>query len=210
MIYLRALLQITFLFLSNVVLDVVGAFILPVAMLWRKKGVSGSDGREIIVLPDWAWLWSNDYDGLLGDKRNWWADNCDSICSLGLFPLIRKRFPSFPVLKNTSFYAMYYWAAFRNPANNMRFVKLWQAPITGSNITFKGQYTVEDKPGMGGWQFVITENGGRKWYGFYWVHEWSVSRAFVVRLGFKVKPSHAGTVEETKGMTTKINFYKAI
>ncbi|MNG23610.1 hypothetical protein D3C84_1082370 [compost metagenome] len=94
--------------------------------------------------------------------------------------------------------------------NNKRRLSLYSAPIVGSKITYTGNYTVEDKPGMGGWQFVTTEQGRKKWYGFYLVHEWSVTRAFVIRLGFKVKPSHAGQDEEPKGMTTKINPFKAI
>lgn len=98
----------------------------------------------------------------------------------------------------------------RNPVNNMRFVKLWQAPVKGSTITYVGDYTVRDHPGEAGWQFVTTENGGKHWYGFYLVHQWSDTRAFVIRLGFKVQPDDAGTDGEPLGMTTKINFYKAI
>lgn len=39
---------------------------------------------------------------------------------------------------------------------------------------------------------------------------WGEARAFVIRLGFKVQPDDAGTDGEPVGMTTKINFYKAI
>ncbi|RTY61337.1 DUF7338 family protein, partial [Pseudomonas veronii] len=60
------------------------------------------------------------------------------------------------------------------------------------------------------WQFVTTENGGKHWYGFYLVHQWSDTRAFVIRLGFKVQPDDAGTDGEPLGMTTKINLYKEI
>ena len=77
-------------------------------------------------------------------------------------------------------------------------------------IGYRGQYTVEDKPGMGGWQFVWAEQEGARWYGFYLVHEWSITRALVVRLGFKVKPSHAGRDEPAKGMTFKVSPWKAI
>lgn len=188
----KALAQWVFLLLSNVVLDLLGLFVVAAAIPFRVDAVSGSDGRPIVNLPKWVWLFGNDYDGLLGDKRGWWAENTPF---------------GWPV---DSFLAMWWWAAIRNPVNNMRFVKLWQAPVVGSTINYKGDYTVEDHPGQAGWQFVIVENGGKRWYGFYWVHQWSGTRAFVVRFGFKVKPSHAGTHEEPKGMTTKINPYKAI
>ncbi|MNH33632.1 hypothetical protein D3C79_941680 [compost metagenome] len=83
--------------------------------------------------------------------------------------------------------------------------------MIGSLITYKGQYVVEDKPGMGGWQFVKTvDQEGKVFYGFYLVHEWSLTRAFVIRFGYKVKPSHAGTIEPAKGFTTKVNLFKAI
>jgi hypothetical protein len=188
----KALAQWVFLLLSNLILDLLGLFVVAAAIPFRVPGVSGSDGRPIVNLPRWVWLFGNDYDGLLGDKRGWWAANTPF---------------GWPV---DSFWAMWWWAAIRNPVNNMRFVKLWQAPVAGSTITYRGDYTVEDSQGQGGWQFVITENGGRHWYGFYLVHQWSAKHALVVRFGFKVKPSHAGTAEEPKGMTTKINPWKAI
>lgn len=188
----KAIAQWVFLLVSNLILDFLGLFVVAAAIPFRVPGVSGSDGRPIVNLTRWVWLFGNDYDGLLGDKRGWWAANTPF---------------GWPV---DSFKAMWWWAAIRNPVNNMRFVKLWQAPVAGSAITYRGDYTVEDSPGQTGWQFVIVENGGRHWYGFYWVRQWNAKHALVVRFGFKVKPSHAGTTEEPKGMTTKINFYKAI
>ena len=188
----RAVFQWVFLFLSNVVLDILGLLVVLVAIPFRVAGKSVSDGRDIVNLPKWAWLFGNDYDGLLGDKRGWWANNTP-----------------FGV-KAESFFAMWVWAAVRNPVNNMRLTSLYSAPIKGSVITYKGSYVVEDKPGMGGWQFVTIENSGKKWYGFYLVHEWNPKKAFVVRLGFKVKPEHNGTSENPKGMTTKISLWKEL
>ena len=188
----KAFAQWGFLLVSNLLLDVLGLFVVAATIPFRVSGVSGSDGRPIVNLPRWVWLFGNDYDGLLGDKRGWWAANTPF---------------GWPV---DSFLAMWWWAAVRNPVNNMRFVKLWQAPVKGSTITYKGDYFVRDKPGSAGWQFVKTENGGKCWYGFYLVHQWSETRAFVIRMGFKVQPDDAGTDGEPKGMTTKINPYKAI
>jgi hypothetical protein len=104
---------------------------------------------------------------------------------------------------------MFTWAALRNPVNNMRLVDMFSAPVVGSTITYKGQAHVRDDKESAGWQFVTTENNGKKWYGFYLVHLWSDTNAFVIRIGFKVEPSDAGSTQR-QGMTTKINFNKAI
>lgn len=191
--YIKAICQFTFLFFSNIVLVLLGFVVVAVAIPFRVKDFSESDGRQIVNLPKWAWLWGNDFDGLLGDKRGWWAENTP-------FKL--------PV---DHYISMYTWAAFRNPANNKRLLSWYQTPVVGSEITYKGNFTVEDKPGMGGWQFVKAVHDGKSSYGFYLVHEWSLTRAFVIRFGYKVKPMHAGnTTELAKGFTTKVNLYKAI
>lgn len=189
--YVRATIQFLWLFLCNVVLDIVGLFVVAAAIPFRVDGKSLSDGRPIKNLPKCVWLFGNDYDGLLGDKRMWWAANTP----FGL-----------PV---DHFIPMYTWAALRNPVNNMRLTNMFSCPVEGSTITYKGDEHVRDHPGEGGMQFVTTENNGKKWYGFYWVHEWSATRAFVVRLGFKTEPKDAGSTER-QGMTTKINPFKSI
>lgn len=189
--YIKAVLQWTFLFWANVILDLLGLVVVAIAIPFRVDGVSVSDGRKISNLPKWAWLFGNDHDGLLGDKRMWWAANTP----FGL-----------PV---DHFISMYTWAAIRNPVNNMRLTNMFSAPVEGSTITYKGDEHVRDHAGEQGWQFVITENNGKKWYGFYLVHLWSDTRAFVIRLGYKVEPSDAGTTKR-QGMTTKINFFKSI
>lgn len=191
--YVKAVAQFAFLFLSNIVLVLLGFVVVAIAIPFRVDGYSESDGRKIVNLPKWAWLWGNDFDGLLGDKRGWWAENTP-----------------FGVAVD-SFLAMYAWAALRNPANNKRLLSWYQTPVVGSEISYKGDFTVEDKPGMGGWQFVKTVHDGHASYGFYFVHEWSLTRAFVIRFGYKVKPMHSGSTDElAKGFTTKVNLYKAI
>ena len=204
------LIQSAFLLISNIVLDLLGLVIVAIALLFVRPAVSKSDGRNIVNLPKWAWLWGNDYDGVEGDKRNWWADNCDKESTLGLFPWLRTKGINVPVIKVNSYWARYWWTAIRNPANNMRFTKLWSAPITGSKITYYGKYDVADKPGRSGWQFVIAENNNKRYYGFYLVHEWTKTHAFVIRFGFKITPDMNNTVSEPKGMVTKINLYKVI
>lgn len=188
----RALVQWAWLIVARIIGIVTGLVMVPVAIPFRVAGLSGSDGRPIVNLPSWAWLWGNDFDGLTGDKRGWWAANTPFGWAAD------------------SFAAMFWWAAIRNPANNMRFLDAFSAPIAGSQIQWRGQYTVEDKPGLDGWQFVWATQGSRRWFGFYLVHCWNERRAFVVRLGFKIKPEHRGKDEPRKGLTFKVNLYKAI
>jgi hypothetical protein len=210
MIYIKAILQWLFLLASNIVLGLVGLFAVLLGLFFLVDGKSLSDGRNIKNLPKWLHIFGNDYDGSLGDKRNWWNDNCDSGVLFGLLPILRKRFSGIPVLTKHSWLSQYWWLAIRNPVNNKRTYPLWQAPVKGSTITHKGDYTVEDKVGRGGWQFVVTEQAGRSWYGFYLVHEWNKTKCAVIRMGFKVKPSHQGTDEDAKGMTTKVSLWKSL
>ena len=188
----RAALQWAWLIVARAAGIITGLVVVAVAIPFRVAGLSGSDGRPILNLPRWAWLWGNDFDGLLGDKRGWWEANTPLGWAVD------------------SFAAMYWWAAIRNPANNMRFLDAFSAPIIGSQIRYRGSYTVEDKPGLDGWHFVWAEQDGKRWFGFYLVRCWNDQRAFVIRLGFKIKPEHEGMNEPRKGLTFKINPYKEI
>jgi hypothetical protein len=191
--YIKAVFQFVFLFFSDVFFDLLGLVMVAIALPFRVESVSVDDGRKIINLPKWAWLWGNDFDGVQGDKRGWWAANTPFGWDVN------------------GYMAMYWWTAIRNPANNMRMLKLYQAPITGSTITYKGDYNVADKPGQGGWQFVkLVSLEGRSYYGFYFVKQWSQTHASVMRFGFKISPDQQGTVDLPKGETTRINPWKAI
>lgn len=187
----KAICQWVFLLACNIVTDLVGLFVVAIAIPFKVDDISKGDGRKIVNLPRWAWLFGNDYDGLLGDKRGWWAENTPF---------------GWPV---DHFVSMYTWAALRNPVNNMRLTNLFSAPVQGSTITFKGKEHIRDDKDSAGWQFVTTENSGKKWFGFYLVYLWSDTRAFVIRLGFKAEPKDAGSTER-QGMTTKVNPWKAI
>jgi hypothetical protein len=191
---IKASLQWSWLILARLLGIITGLVVVAIAIPFRREDISKSDGRRIINLPKWAWLWGNDFDGLLGDKREWWANNTP----FGW--------------KVDSYMAMYWWAAIRNPANNMRFLDMFSAPVSvPARVYWKGDYIVEDKVGMDGWQLVISSDNGKDKYGFYFVKCWNDARAFVVRIGFKIKPSHDESVDEPrKGLTFKINPYKDI
>lgn len=206
----RILLQWAFLLLSNLVLDPLGLLVVAVAIPFRVADKSVSDGRHIENLPRWAWLWGNDFDGLLGDRRYWWDVNADEEILWGLLPLLRKIIPRLPMLHADCYLAMWWWAAIRNPTNNMRRLALYSCPVAECSFTGYGQAEVNDKPGQGGWQFVIGKRGWRRWYGFYWVHQWNDSKAFVVRLGFKINARNYPADTPPIGFTIKVVPNKSI
>lgn len=209
--YIKALIQWCWLIAANIVLDLIGILLMPFLLPFLKRAYSLSDLRPIYTVKGFFRIFGNDFDGSLGDRRKWWDENCDQDSYFGLIPLLRKVFPSLPRLRAYHCLAQYWWMAWRNPVNNMRLYSAWQAPIAGSKITYKGQYLVEDKVGKTGWQFVTTESSkGKKYYGLYIVKPITKTHAFVIRLGFKVKPEHQGSDEAPKGMTTKISFWKEL
>ncbi len=187
-----ALTQWTTIFVLRLILILLGLPIVAAAIPFRHLALSVSDNRPILVLPAWAWLWSNDFDGLTGDKRGWWADNTP----FGL--------------NVNDWFSMWVWAAWRNPVNNLRRVPGLSCPVSECSIAYAGQALVEDRAGQAGWQLVTARRRSSRWYGFYLVHCWSDTRAFVIRMGYKIKPSHAGSDEEPKGATFKINPWKSI
>lgn len=189
------ILQWLFLIALRLVLIVAGLVVVPIALLFETSGTSVSDKRPIIVLPKWAWLWSNDFDGATGDKRGWWDKHAPF--GLGAY----------------NFFSKFIWLAVRNPVNNLRRTDWFSCPVAQCYIDFEGELIVEDRPGMGGWQFVTAEHmrTEKTWHGFYWVHEWSRERALVVRLGFKIKPEHEDMHREPpKGFTVRVNPWKKI
>lgn len=198
--------------LIRLVLIVAGVPVVAVAVLFAVPGVSLSDGRGIVNVPRWAWLWGNNYDGLTGDKRGWWAEQCDALVLFGLLPLLRRLGLPVPQIRATGWLACWWWAAVRNPVNNMRLLPLASCPVARCWISYRGREVVEDRPGAGGFQFVKAAqmDSALRWYGLYWVLPWSSTRAFVLRLGFKIKPEHFGADEPAKGMTFKLNPCKDI
>lgn len=189
----------------RVVMILLGLVVVPLALPWRRRQrctrrpfTQAEGSWELVTLPRWAWLWSNDRDGALGDKRGWWHKNAP----LGLGA--------------DHWFSMFWWLAIRNPANNMRFTRLFGCPVTQTRCVYWGQREVEDDPGRGGWRFTWARGGGWSWFGFYWVREWSATRALVVQLGFKGEPEdwdedYADDLSrQWKGFTFEINPVKNI
>ena len=205
--YPLALLQAIGLILLRIVLIVAGLVVVPIALPFRvtdastAKPFTEQPGTWVLVtLPRWAWLWSNDRDGAMGDERGWWHANAPF--GLGA----------------DHWFSQLVWLAYRNPANNARFTRFMGCPVTECSYEFVGDAVVKDKPGLGGTRFLVAthKETGRRYFGFYGVKTWSDERALVVQIGFKGEPSDWAedyTGDESrqwKGLTCEINPWKNI
>jgi hypothetical protein len=185
----KALMQWIPMFILDTLLLITGLFVVAIAIPFRVKDKSVTTGEDIVNLPKWAWLWGNDVEGLLGTSLKTWKDQTP-------FKL--------PVDHPVSMWA---WAAVRNPSNNARLIPYFSCPVAKCKFQYYGQEEVVDSLGFDGWQFVIGDDGKRKYYGFYLVRPWSATRSLVIRLGFKIKPFHKGI---PKGVTFKVNLFKNV
>ncbi|MDM1710625.1 hypothetical protein HX137_08220 [Pseudomonas sp. 165] len=203
---IQAAAQWLLLFPVRVALILIGLVVVPLAMpLLVTEGppvpfTQAPGNWQFKRLPGWAWLWSNDRDGAVGDKRGWWHLNAPF--GLGAYhPL-----------------SMFVWLALRNPANNMRFTRWLGCPVTECDYRYWGDENVEDRPGEGGRRLLLAthKKTGRRYYGFYGVWQWSTTRAVVIQIGFKGEPKdwaedYTGDLSrQWAGMTFEINLYKDI
>jgi hypothetical protein len=153
-------------------------------------------------LPRWALWWDNPYDGLTGDKRGWWANEC------------RKAGRT-----EHAFISMYIWSALRNPAN------YFSRKITGCDVSDcvvymrAGNAAIIDDTGRSGksWQWLEAVDGkGRAYPSLYGVIPYGKSKMVYFRIGWKINLSHNGTPKDAreqdrfKGNTLRLNFFKDI
>jgi hypothetical protein len=153
-------------------------------------------------LPKWALWWDNPYDGLAGDKRGWWANECAKAD--------RDEY---------DFISMYIWSAVRNPAN------YFSRKVTGVDVSdctvemLAGNTEVVDDSGLSGkqWHYLMaTDSKGRKYPRLYGVIPWSDTRMVYFNVGWKIKLEHNGTSPDAreqdryKGNTIRFNPFRAI
>ena len=153
-------------------LTLLGMIVVPFAIPYAKD-TGTYIGEDPVLwierhLPKWAWLWDNDRDGTLGDKRGWWRKNkCNG--------------------HPETFWNQYRWLALRNPVNNLQ--RVWPLYLNGLNLEkeFIGDYRVDDDPNEGGWHFV--RSGWRT--GFYLIFEYGfMGRSLEIRTGWKLRPEN--------------------
>ena len=203
---LRAALQWALFLPLRVTLILLGFLMVPLALPFLTfEGPSipftqAPGDWRLARLPAWAWLWSNDRDGALGDERGWWHLNAPF--GLGAY----------------HWFSQFWWLAIRNPANNMRFNPWFSCSLTECDYRYWGDKSVKDRPGEGGQRLLLAthKTTGRRYYGFYGVWQWSATRALVIQLGFKPEPSDWADDYSTdpsaqwKGLTFEINPWKSI
>lgn len=198
-------------FLSGIIITILGLPIVAIALPFRKYGldiIRFTQYTELgywqrVTLPKWALLWSNEFDGAYGDKRGWWANNC-----------IEKYGKQY-----NQFFPMWMWLAIRNPAN------YWSRVITGidvSECTIKklaGQDIVSDSIDELGWQFLVAERyDGKLFHSLRFAFPWFFSKTHIIYgwFGWKIKLSH-NAVEKSdidsmrlKGSVFRVSFWKKI
>ena len=168
----------------------IGLFINAVAIPFRRlDGDLGNDGepRQYTQFPEhgrwnrwrlprWALWWDNQYDGLTGDKRGWWANEC------------RKYGRT-----EHDFLSMYLWSAIRNPAN------YFSRKVTGIDVSkcaikmVAGNTQDVDDTGQSGksWHLLIAyQSDGKTFPRLYGVIPVSNSRMLYFNIGWKIKLSH--------------------
>lgn len=139
---------------------------------------------RLLRLPKLALLWDNKYDGMLGDKRGWWANYC----------LTQYDRP------HTDRYCMWQWAAVRNPAN------YWSRVICGVDVS-RCDFTLlagterndDETPGF---TFLVATDRetGKQWHYFGFALPWWFSKTHIIqgRFGWKLKMDHAGTAPDAR------------
>jgi hypothetical protein len=187
--------------LLQIPVALLGVFLVP-ALLPFERMVQNAEGRTIWRLPKIGFLFDNIYDGALGDKRNWWRDNCSTEAWFGWFP----------ELKNTDFLARYWWMAIRNPINNFK------RNIAGADCTLLkvimqfhiGTKLIDADVGSRGLSFIRFSGG---YWAFTCSFDYGNGRGFYVQIGHKVSIADltkyaADDLRRMKGVTFEMNPYK--
>lgn len=203
----KIFLQFLLTFLIELPAIILGLFLVPIGLLFLKpegKSVPYTKYPEmgswkLIRLPKWLYPWDNSIDGVLGDRRGWWANETKDW---------------------NPYVAMWWWMAVRNPANQLkRFILTCDVSRCLVSV-YKGQEFVDDEIGYTGFQILQAErDDGKKYYQLYYVRPWGNStRGLVIQMGFKFKLKHNDYDFENdyphykrfKGFTFEIAPYKDI
>lgn len=170
------LVQWSFLAAIRIILFLMGLVIVPIALLFAeehpdtRRSYSQFNRNcywQLVTLPRWAWLWSNDRDGAMGDKRGWWDRECGNA---------------------RSFKCMFKWLALRNPVHNTTFTRLSCNVCKVSVILIGGSTELDFKDIEDGWQLLKTSGNRFPCYHLYVVKpKWGL----YINIGHKIKLKHS-------------------
>jgi hypothetical protein len=125
-------------------------------------------------------LWSNYEDGDLGEPSGKQSVRCKG--------------------EEGTFWNRYKWLALRNGFNmGKRTLAFFHCIVEDCDIEYWGDEFITDKsPDFYGWQFTVATHRktGKKYYGYYSVEGLGDNKVRVHRYGFKIKPSHAGKIQD--------------
>lgn len=176
------------LFIVQIPLILIGLIVVAVMIPFRKtdeatrKTFTQYPEHGEWVFTNFGGWWGNPCDGLIGDKRGWFANWCVEHC-----------------IDSPSFLSMWIWAAIRNPING------WSRLVAGVDVSRcliekkHGQDVVSDSVGMTGWQYLVAyRDDGKEFPRLYVVIPWFFDKAHAVMIdiGWKVKLSHNGTPKD--------------
>lgn len=177
-----------FLLLAEIPVQLLGLVINAIAIPFRKEDLSGDNdgqprpysqypiygGWKRMRLPKWALWWDNPYDGLLGDKRGWWANECRT----------KGR-------TEHDFKSMYIWSAVRNPAN------YFSRKVTGCDVSdctikkIKGNANIIDRDLLQDktiWQLLEAKDSkGRSYPRLFALVPWSKKHCLEINIGWKIE-----------------------
>ena len=197
------------LFFAQIPLILIGPIVVACMLPFRKTDESTrkpyteypQHGSWVFTnFPGWR---GNPCDGLLGDKRGWWANYC------------REHYG----LPETDWRCMVMWAGFRNPLNALSRL------VSGVDVSrcliekLWGDDVVIEEPGIGGSQYLIARRDDGKTFPRlfcvfpYW---FDPTHAFLIDIGWKIKLSHNGTprdarlADRAKGIVFTLSHWKTL
>ncbi len=150
----------------------------------------------LMTLPKWAKWWDNVYDGMLGDKRGWWANDCKGL--------------------HSTRYHMWRWAALRNPVNYYS-RNVAGVDVSGLVIAEVAKSGDPDAAPYRGWYLLKGMAKGGKCYPRFYL-QWAIkgTHGWMIDIGYKVKLSHNGTAPDApekdrfKGIVFTVSFWKEL
>lgn len=152
----------------------------------------------MVNLPSWARPWDNPRDGMMGDKRGWFANWC-----IG-------RGWSYP-----SWLAMWWWAAVRNPANYYGRVTM-AIDITDAALRKLAGTSVWANEDELGWHYITAERDGKLLGCLFQAairYPFSTRYGFYCRFGYKLELDEPQTVandlyDRLRSPAWKVSFWK--
>ncbi len=191
---------------------IIGVFAVAIGVQKPRLAVSiakepNGTNRAILRLPEWASWFDNAYDGLLGDSRKWWANNCNSEVFWGFYKFN-------PPLRATDKLAMWWWAGVRNPLNNLGRNILGIQANTLSLVALFGDPTTRDRVGCRScYLAVYRAPSGMYHFVFEGCYDKGKGKGYYAQLGYKVRPNSTLDPRDPRSMkslTFEINLSKRL